>query len=1273
MLLESSLEHLQDGWALFDAQLRGVYLNSAGSRLLGIGAAQFTGQLFDALHPEGRAAGWIRACAQAAAGPNPVELTALDALAGQPLWSRISASASGFTVQFRAAGSPFLAQDPALALLEAMPHGILVAHGATQRFIFANTACRSMLGYSAGDLSNLRFSDLLAPADLQRVLDRFIQLSGGGSHACPEVQVRRKDSSWMHADIYAMQIQIGGQACVCGVIEDTGDRRRNERLQAAQGQIMEMISKSEPLPGILHAIVSCIEELTPHTMASVLLLDEDGIRIRYGAAPRLPDAYNQAIEGVPIGPKAGSCGTAMHTREPVVVTDIETDPLWDDYRELARQFGLRACWSTPIVDPQGGVLGSFAMYYTSPRSPEACDLELIRQATHLAYLAIDRSRRESAILNAKLHAEAQQTLMQESQKVARIGYWQLYYAENRLVWSPEVYSMYGLDPAQVRIHPSMMLDWVHPEDRETVEMAFHRHLTAGDSFDLVMRVIPGNDQIRYIRTRCETDFDETGSPVRSLGVISDVTPARLAEEALLESEAKYRSLIEALPVGIIALDEQGHIALVNQAMTSLTGYTYDDLNTAESWMRLIYPERQGPHPDHPRLNLQHLVSAHAQDRPLEARIRCKDGQLRNMEIGFMATGKYQVATFTDVTERHTALAALRAERDLFSEGPVFTIVWVPAENWPVAYVSENVAQILGYTPEEMRSPAFHYADLIHPEDLPGVLSQVQHNIANRIDAYEKSLRLRVKSGEYRWFYDFTKLIRDESGQLALIRGYLFDQTNLRELESNLHTERQRLDTVITGTNTGTWEWNIETGETVFNERWAEMVGYTLSELEPVSIETWKQMLHPEDLLRSNSLLARHFRGELDYYEMEGRMRHRDGSWIWVLDRGKVSEWSDSGKPLNMTGTHQDITSRKLAESAVEAREKDYQRLFENMAQGVVYHNAQGEIIQANPAAVRILGLSYDQIVGRTSMDTRWHAIRENGAEFRGEEHPAMEALRTGQPVRNVVMGIHSPQREGYVWLLVSAEPEFRAGEAAPFQVFATFTDITEHKRHQEAIESQNRILRDIAWTQSHVVRAPLATMMGLIHLLDQQDYSSFSEPELRQHLSAKAQELDQIVKQISDKTYSITAFDQTRRLQAPSGLRHQASQFELLLVDDDPLILKLHKSIAVKAGLHPDPQLFERGGPALEYLRNRNTPAFMHLILLDINMPGMSGWEFLDALRHMELACGVAVAILTSSVDISDRIRAQQYPAVIEYLTKPVSSQIMRDLKQHPRLTLPVS
>ncbi len=192
---------------------------------------------------------------------------------------------------------------------------------------------------------------------------------------------------------------------------DVTERKRAEALREGESRILEMIARDARLEEILESLVRVVESQFAGLLCSVLLLDEDGQHVRHGAAPSLPKAYTKAIDGLSIGPKAGSCGTAMYRREPVVVTDILTDPLWEPYRGVAEPYGFRACWSTPILAPSGKALGSFAMYYCEPRSPSPAETRALEMATHLAGIAIER----------RLASEERERLRQAQADLAHIN------------------------------------------------------------------------------------------------------------------------------------------------------------------------------------------------------------------------------------------------------------------------------------------------------------------------------------------------------------------------------------------------------------------------------------------------------------------------------------------------------------------------------------------------------------------------------------------------------------------------------------------------------------------------------------------------------------------------------------------------------------------------------------------------------------------------------------------------------------------------------------
>ena len=184
---------------------------------------------------------------------------------------------------------------------------------------------------------------------------------------------------------------------VVGTCVDVTDRKRAEMLLAGEKRLLEMIARSDSRALILDALCRLVEELASGSQCSILLLDPNTNRLRHGAAPSLPIKYTEAIDGSAIGPTVGSCGTAAFRAEPVIVSDIATDPLWADYRDLALAHSLRACWSTPILSSEGKVLGTFAIYYREPRRPSAQEHNLMEQVTDLASIALEREQAEEIL------------------------------------------------------------------------------------------------------------------------------------------------------------------------------------------------------------------------------------------------------------------------------------------------------------------------------------------------------------------------------------------------------------------------------------------------------------------------------------------------------------------------------------------------------------------------------------------------------------------------------------------------------------------------------------------------------------------------------------------------------------------------------------------------------------------------------------------------------------------------------------------------------------
>ncbi len=193
------------------------------------------------------------------------------------------------------------------------------------------------------------------------------------------------------------------------------DRKRAEVLLAGEKRLLEMIARGDSRALILEGACRLLEKLASGS------LDPNANCLRHGAAPSLPMTYTEAIDGGLIGPSAGSCGTAAYRAEPVIVSDIATDPLWADYRDLALAHGLRACWSTPILSSAGRVLGTFATYYREPRSPSPQERSVIERVTHLASIAIEREQAEEKLRQSEAYLLKVQADLAHVNRVTTIG------------------------------------------------------------------------------------------------------------------------------------------------------------------------------------------------------------------------------------------------------------------------------------------------------------------------------------------------------------------------------------------------------------------------------------------------------------------------------------------------------------------------------------------------------------------------------------------------------------------------------------------------------------------------------------------------------------------------------------------------------------------------------------------------------------------------------------------------------------------------------------
>jgi PAS domain S-box-containing protein len=361
--------------------------------------------------------------------------------------------------------------------------------------------------------------------DISAVAARTISIGLAGAVTMSTQRTDEQETSGRFEDI-----RLGRPATQRVAVADAG-----HRAEVSAGT--EEQASAAMLRDSLETLVNLIERVAPGMRGSILLVDDDGVTLRHGAAPNLPPAYCRAIDGAHIGPAAGSCGTAAYRREQVIVRDIATDPLWADYRRIAQPYGLAACWSTPILDTDGSVLGTFAMYYDELREPTAADIALTGTATLLAANVIKRAR-AAAMLRARTETAERLTLaLQASEARFRTM------AETIpvQVWTAKPDGLLDFVTERTadyfgrsvsELLASGWLDIVHPDDVERVVTRWRQSLDTGDPYEVEFRLLSGDGQYRWHLVRADAMRGDGGEIVQWFGCTVDIEDQKRLEGAL---------------------------------------------------------------------------------------------------------------------------------------------------------------------------------------------------------------------------------------------------------------------------------------------------------------------------------------------------------------------------------------------------------------------------------------------------------------------------------------------------------------------------------------------------------------------------------------------------------------------------------------------------------------------------------------------------------------------------------------------------------------------
>jgi diguanylate cyclase (GGDEF)-like protein/PAS domain S-box-containing protein len=951
------------------------------------------------------------------------------------------------------------------------------------RIVRFNRAAEEITGYRFDEVRGQSPWDyFLPPEEAAAVETVFKRLTANDIVARYENHWRMRDGAYRLFDWSNRVItdSAGQVEYIVSVGTDITERKRIEQRTQHLNRLLRTLGSVNPaLVGagsesqLFANICRTLVEQGGFAMAWVGLAEPDTKRVRVACQSGFVHGYLENLDirydDSPSG--QGPTGMAIRTGQTVINEDTETNALFAPWRERARQHGYRSTVAIPLRIREQ-VLGSLNVYAAQPHAFGDEEVVLLEKLAGDVGMSVERLRAIERIA-ASEHELA--TILHNMQDT--------YYRtdqDGRIVRaSQSATQLLGYAPQEVL---GMRLGdfYVDADGRERFVAALKAAGGTLRNYEALLRHRDG--RAIWVSTNAQYVRDADGKVIGIEGTTRDITERKRAEERLLDiargvsattGETFFHSLVAHLVPSL-----QADYAFVGQLVPGeadcirtiavqvgerrVDDFEYDLAGTpcqnVVGRETCTYPravQEQFPH-DHmlAEMGVQAYVGTPLFDsngaalglltvmyrRPID-----EDPTIRTTLEIFAARAAAEL-------ERLRAEQALRESEIMLARAQEMT--HLGSWRWQVATGkvtwSDEMYRIYGVSPDTGGVSFERAMSAIHPDDRALVAQQVQDMLAGK-DTENYECRIVRPDGVVRYVWARSEVQRAADGSPQIVIGTVQDITGRKRAEQALRDSETRYRTIVETAQEGIWQIDTDNRTTFVNRKMAEILGYSVEEMNGRPLFDF---MDDEGRALAVQNVERRKAGVAEQHEF--KFRSKDGVAIWA-ELNTTPLYDAHGGYAGALAMVTDITERKRADQALSESEIRYRTTLEAMAEGIVLQDYQGRILTCNPAAERILGLTRDQIMGRTSLDPRWRAVHEDGTPFLGDSHPSMETLRTGEPQSNVIMGVHKPDGS-LSWISINSQPLIDPGEQRPHNVVTSFHDITSLRAATAALRASEALL-----------------------------------------------------------------------------------------------------------------------------------------------------------------------------------------------------------------------